>query len=785
MVIERKASRAPGSHRRATHAALNRKLLRDFRDNAMLFLAIVLLCALGTYAYSGLDATWRMLDLSISSYYEQTNLADFWVNGTSFDRSDLLKMQHVDGVEAIQPRTTLTVDAKNLDDDTQLELHATEGEITICTPLISSGKVIQPSDRRGCMLDDQFAAANGLQVGDSITVEIMGEDWTFVIRALIKSSEHIIISKDVMPDALHYGFIYISSQAIPTLPYTQVLVTLKEGAEETAVEKAITDLLPTALVVTHKSYTSVVRSENDVAMFRSLCLVFPVLAFAVASMVVLTTLTRMMEKQRTQMGTLKALGYPDRAIRLHYLNYALLPSVCGALLGLFAGRYTLPYILWNMEASHYIFPWRKQAPISMSCWVIVVLAVLLSLFICLHTYNKGARETTAALLRPKPPTAGSRILLERIPWLWRRFSFNTKMIVRNLLRNKGRMIMSLIGMLCCNMLIICTLGLTDSINYFVGEYYQGTLQYDVRAELAASADHLGGYQQRLDAARVEGIMEKSVSVRSEKTTRTVLLTVMQEDQTLMRLGKDATPLEMPETGAIISEKLASVIDVKLGDTVEVWLPGDDMPIELTIAAMASTNFGQGLFLGESQWNSLHKGTFTPSALLLKEPTELTMTQLNAMDEVTELLYPAEQNQQTMKILDSTAGAFSLMSGIALGLAFIICYNMGLMSFTERTRDYATLKVLGYHQREIRRLMLRENNLTAILGVLLGIAPGIILTDVVLKSCESESMVYASSVTLSSILIASAVTFAFTWFIEWLLTRKVRGIDMVEALKSVE
>lgn len=770
---------------RHCNVALHRKLLRDYRDNAMLFLAIVLLCALGTYAYSGLDATWRMLDLSISSYYEETNLADFWVNDTAFSRNALTKLKHLSGVAEVQPRTTLTVDVKQLEDDTQLVLHATEGDLTICTPLLSQGTLLSPTDRRGCMLDDQFAATNQLSVGDTITVNLLGEERTFTIRALIKSSEHIVVSKDVTPDPLHYGFVYISSQAVPTLPYTQVLITLEEGADSAQVEAAITDLLPTALVQTHKSYPSVVTTENSVSMFRSLCLVFPLLAFAVASMVVLTTLTRMMEKQRTQMGTLKALGYPDRAIRMHYLNYALLPSVVGALLGLFAGRSTLPYILWDMEASSHIFPWQKQAPISVSCWCIVVLAVALSIFICLRTYRKAARETTAALLRPKPPASGNRILLERVTFLWRRFSFNTKMIVRNLLRNKGRMIMSLVGILCCNMLIICTLGLTDSIHYFVDQYYEGTLQYDVRADLSSTADRLETYQHRLDAACVEGIMEKSVSVRTDTVTRTVQLTVLKENQTLLQLGEKGTPMAIPEQGAIISEKMAKTLGVSLGDTIEVWLAGDDEPITLTLTAMAYTNIGQSIYLGEKQWDALHKGSFIPTALLLKQPTALTMNHLDAMDEVTELLYPAEQTQQTMKILDSTAGAFMLLSGIALGLAFIICYNMGLMSFTERTRDYATLKVLGYHQREIRRLMLRENNITAILGVLLGIAPGMILTKVILTTCESETMVYASYVSLQSIVIASVVTFAFTWLIEWLLTRKVRSIDMVEALKSVE
>ena len=139
----------------------------------------------------------------------------------------------------------------------------------------------------------------------------------------------------------------------------------------------------------------------------------------------------------------------------------------------------------------------------------------------------------------------------------------------------------------------------------------------------------------------------------------------------------------------------------------------------------------------------------------------------------------------MTMMESTSTAFSILSGVALGLAFVICYNMGLMNFTERTRDYATLKVLGYHQKEIRRLMLRENDLTAILGVALGIVPGILLTTVILKSVETDTMAFSAVVPLVSILEASVITFVFTWLIQWFLTRKVRSIDMVEALKSVE
>ncbi|MDO5144216.1 MAG: ABC transporter permease [bacterium] len=767
------------------HAALRRKLVRDYRDNIMLFLAIVLLCALGTFCYSGLDATWRMLKLSFDSYYEATSLADCWVNAASITADDLRRIEQVEGVAAYLPRTTLTCDAVGLDDGTELVVHVTDREMAICVPLITEGSMLSPSDRRGCLVDDQFAEANGLHVGDTVTIRLMDEDRSLIIRGVCKASEHITMAKDIKADFKHYSYMYLTSSAVPPLPYTQVLIQLEDGADADQVADRIAELLPSALVATRRSYASTLRTSSDVDMFRNLCKVFPLMAFAVASMVVLTTLTRMMEKQRMQMGTLKALGYSDRVIRRHYLNYALYPSMLGSLLGVFAGRYSLPYILWNMEASHYNHPWQKQAPVSSGCWIIALLCVALCVLICLRTYNRAAHETTAALLRPKPPKAGSRILLERVTFLWRRFSFNTKMIVRNLMRHKGRTFMSLVGILCCNMLIICTLGLTDSINFFIAQYYEGTVRYDTRAELSGDVGTLESYQARLEADAVEGIMVVPASARTEKASRTVQLTVLQEDQTLLCLGRDGTWMPVPRDGAIISEKLASTLGVKVGDTLHLWLQGDEEPISLHLTALADTNLSQSVYLGEKQWDRLRKGAFRPTALLLRNPTDLTRSKLAQMDEVSTILYPSEQITATQSILDSTAVAFSLMSGVALGLAFIICYNMGLMSFTERTRDYATLKVLGYHQKEIRRLMLRENDLTALLGVLLGIPPGVVLTEVILHSCESETMVYASYVSPQSILIASAVTFAFTWLIEWLLTRKVRRIDMVEALKSVE
>ena len=765
---------------------MRKKLLRDMKSGAMQFIAMILLCFLGTWVFSGLDGTWRLMDKTVETYFEECNLADLWVNASTLGRQELTRLKHISGVSQIQPRTSLTVDTPELGSGVQVALECYEGAMEINKPYLCSGELLDSSDVRGCLVEEQFAQAHGLEPGDSLTLRVSGQDISFVIRGLVMSAEYTITSKDVRPDPEHYGFVMISSQAVPALPYTNVLVTLEEDAEEAGVIAAIEDAIPSALVITQKTQKTVSTARSYAQMFHGLSYLFPLLAFAVAAMIVVSTLTRMIAKERTQIGTLKSLGYGDRQIWHLYRWYAIIPSVIGSLIGLVVGRYTLPDVLWAMVTHNSRYPYMLRADISLPAWLITGFCVLLSLGICRLTFRKTIRECTANLLRPKPPRSGTRILLERWKSLWSRLSFNSKMIIRNLMRNKGRTTIMLVGIICCNMLIICTFGLQESISYFIGQYYGGTLTYELRVDLdTTKSGTLESYQNRLEAGVVEGVMEKSVSLRGSKEERACPLTVLKADQTIYHLTADQQIMTLPEEGAVISRKLAQVMGISLGETVSIILPGDTEAVSLVIRDFADTNVGQGLFMSEEAWSRLRKGDFSVTALLIRDASDSCLHQLDEMEEADTVKYLSDQYSQTMTILDATATAFSILSAAALGLAFVICYNMGLLNFTERIRDYATLKVLGYHQKEIRSLMLRESSLTGLLGTLLGIPPGILLVGVILKLCEYDSMVFVSYVSPLSVLKASVITFAFTLCIEWVLTRKVRGIDMVEALKSVE
>ena len=765
---------------------LRRKLLRDLRDNAMQFIAMLLLCCLGTFVFSGMDGTWRLMDLTVETYFEECGLSDFWVSAASVSRQDVARIRHVNGVAAVQPRTSLTVDMENVGDGVEAALEIYEGDFAINVPYLRSGSMLSASDTKGCLIEEQFARALGLDVGDTVTLDVLGQRMQFLIRGTVLSAEYTTTSKEIVPDPEHYGFLILSHAAAPDLPYTNVLVKLADGADEEAARQAIEEAVPSAIVVSTASHKNISMARSYAVMFKGMTYVFPVLAFSVAALIVVSTLKRVIGKERSEIGILKALGYTDREIRRHYLWYALIPSVLGSVIGLFVGRYTIPDVLWKMMVHNSRYPYMLRPPISPAAYGMTVLSVLLSVAICMLTLRSSLQEETADLLRPKAPRSGTRVLLERWKRLWSKLSFNSKMIIRNLMRNKGRTFIILVGVLFCNMLIIATFGLKESLTWFMRQYYGGTLTYDLRVDLAdGEAGTLESYQSRLSAGKVEGIMDLSVSLHGGGTARACLLTVMKDDQTILRLTKDQQILPMPEDGLVISRKLASVMGISLGERVSVYLPGDSEPIELTITDFADTNAAQGIFLSETAWKSCRKGAFQITSLLIDAPDAMTLHKIDEMDEAETVRWLEEQFSDGMTILDATATAFSILSGVALGLAFVICYNMGLMNFTERVRDYATLKVLGYHQREIRSLMLRESDVTALLGVLLGILPGIALVGIILRTCEFESMVFVSHVSLRSILLSSVITYVFSLFVEWLLTRKTRSIDMVEALKSVE
>ena len=311
---------------------LRKKLCRDMSRAAMQFLSIIALCALGTFAFSALDGMARMIRTTLNTYYEENNLADFWITLPTADRASMEKLAALPDVEAVCARASVDLDT-TLPGDVSVSVTVYDGEMTINKPLLREGALLEANDPRGCLVEERFAQSKGLSLGDRLTVKLRGRPYSFTIRGVVVSPEYIVVTDGMAADPDKYGFILVNACAIPELPLTQIVATMADGADSETVQAEIEAALPDALVVDRTAHRSTARANNDAQMFENMTLIFPVLAYAVAALIVMTTLSRMIDNQRMQMGTLQALGFSAHQIKMHYLSYAIAPSAVGAVLG--------------------------------------------------------------------------------------------------------------------------------------------------------------------------------------------------------------------------------------------------------------------------------------------------------------------------------------------------------------------------------------------------------------------------------------------------------------------
>ena len=765
---------------------LRRKLFRDMRREAMQFMALIALCILGIFLFSGIDSLYLRTRDTNDAYFKQNNLADFWISLPQADRGAMAQLKAIDGVEEVAARFSLDMET-DFPGDVMLNVTAVDGPMTINIPVVLEGEALAESDLRGCLVQEGFAEARGLSVGDAIKVRYGELEYSLFIRGIVNSPEYISVTGSISmsADMSKYGYILANAAAFKEIPLSQFVITLNDGAREADVRAEIERALPGAFIVDHKAHKSTAAVRGNEAMFFSLSIVFPLAAYAIAALIVMTTLSRMIDKQRLQIGTLRALGFSAGQIRNHYLSYAIVPSALGSLIGVFSGHYGIPAIAWDMIVGQNEYPFLVYPEISWQSWMMAALSVVVSTGICYYAYSKTQRETTASLLRPKPPKDGRRMFLERITPLWRRMDFNAKMIARNLMRSKLRTLMSCVGLLCCNVLVIASMGLQDSVNNTIAGHYGKTLTYTAAAQLNASAGQAEAYRARLEADVVECAMDTSVRLRANGVERTTLLSVLEEGQTLLHMGEDWQHVPLPAAGAAITKKIAAQFNLNVGDEISCQLPGDDTPFPLRVEQILVNNLTQGVFISRGVWDELRKGAFTPTAIYLKNPSPAALERLDTMDEVLSVETTQKQAADALEYMQTVSSIFMILTVIALVLAFVICYNMGLINFAERMREYATLKVLGYHQKEIRGLILKENAIVTAIAIALSIMPSFGLTGLILTLAESDSMSYAVMISTKSMAIGCLVTWFFSEFIQRLLARKVRGIDMVEALKSVE
>lgn len=768
---------------------LRTKMYRDLADGWKSFVAILIICLLSTALFMGFDLTWRGMDQNIRQQFALGNLADIWVRG-EISGNDARKLEMQGGVLSAQKRVTAEGEADDLPGDPQIRLLMSEGEPAVNKPVIYAGEGFTPGKKDQCILQKRFADANHLTVGDSITVTVSGQKLSLAVCGLGTLPEFVIYNKEgeAVTIAASYGYAIVSPGTLGFLPYSEVSLTIKPDADAKDVRRAVQNVVDKdrTTVTLRADKAAVKESMEQISQLRMIGLIVPLLFFLVAALITWTTMGRLVENQRTQLGSLFAMGYGRRTILMHYAEYGVFIAILGALLGFVGAEYGLsPLLLWFLQTV-YIMP--GAAPfLSVPTMIVITLAlVLITGGAAVLSARNALTKSPADLLRPRPPKKAKKIFLERIPLLWNRLSFSGKVIARSMLRSRVRLLMGLVGTIGCTALMLIGFGLRDTVEYAKWNYYTNTLAYDARVTLTRDAPE--GYaksvQNRTGAVTAEEEMITALDVYLGGDWKEKPVFVLENGQQLIHLEDESGgQIELPPSGVTVTRKMADEFHLQVGDMLRLHMNGK-RDIEASVTQIVNLEMGQGLYFSREAWRKLELQPFSPTAVLLHGgPVDLAKAKdMDGVDRVQTLTMEYEDSNTMLKTLNLVVLLLIAFSG---GLALVVYYNLGQLNYSERIRELATLKVLGFLPGEMKKIVLRENIIVTCLGLPFGFAAGVFLHRIVMEYALPSSIQFVQHIELSSSVLIALITVGFSLIVNLILGSKFKSINMVEALKSVE
>ena len=554
---------------------------------------------------------------------------------------------------------------------------------------------------------------------------------------------------------------------------------------------------PDVFILNRSSNVGYACFESDSDIVRGVSKVFPLFFFAVAALVCITTMTRMVDEQRTQAGVLKALGYSNSAILSQYFLYAGTASLLGCVLGIAAGSYFLPKMIWHaynimygFTGILYAFDW-PLALVSSGAYLLCALGTTW------YVVHAELQKPAAELIRPKAPKAGKRILLERLPLIWDRLPFLHKVSIRNILRFKKRMVMMMIGIGGCTALLITGFGIQDSISSVVDYQYDEITRYDaaVTFQHALSGSEREDFLAVCEESSAGGclfVAEKSLDASKGSTVKTTNVVCPESggmEGFIDLHTQEKTPIPYPQDGGcIISRGLAQALRLSAGDTITLQT-GDMRRTELTVEAVFENYVYNYVYLTQTTWQDVFGEAPGYEAAWVNyqtdEDAQAASAALAGAKNVAAVTLSRDFRSRVATMMQSLRYIVLVVVLGAAALAFIVLYNLTNINITEREREIATIKVLGFYDGETNRYVFRENIILTVLGALLGLPMGTLLHAYVMGQIKIDLMCFDVRVAPLSYLISAALTLVFGLLVNLALRRKIRTIDMSQALKSIE
>ena len=788
---------------------LRKKMIRDIRQNLSQFITIFLMVFIGVMAYSGIESYMEGMRETANNFYGDYNLQDLNVMG-ALSEENIDTIKKIDNVKNAEGKLAVSGVLDNDNDITVLMNFIETNEISKF--YIVEGKEFAQNEK-GIWVDNFFAQENNLKVGDTLKIKYNGYIFEEEIKGLINVPDHVYDAKDesqLYPDHKTYGFVYssvnelegyIKNQVMEEMnitdskifeeklsdfnykdyiKYNYIMVDIDDKNKTNEVKNSIEEKIKNVVLINIEDTPSYTKYQGEIDEGETYIGVFSGLFLFIAILSVVTTMTRVVKKQRVQIGTLKALGFKRNKIILHYISYSFWVSLAAAIVGLIAGRYFIGSVFIGMEMSFFQIP-NGMPIIKNDSYLVSALVVLVVSFVTYLATRKILKENTADTLRNEIPKVRKNSLNITTMGIFKKMSFNTKWNIRDMFRNKTRTITGIVGITACAMLIVCSFGMFNSINYFIDLQFNKIFNFDYKLSVKSDINN-DSLQELLDKYGDSTSESLYIEIKDKDGNRKSNNIFVTDSKNCVRFvdNKDKFIEINNNDGVYVTYKLAKTNGYKIGDEITWHISGSDTYYTSKIVGFNKDPQNQNVTMTRKYLESLNI-EYKPDSIY----TNVDLSNTKEIPNIEVISNTDSLKSGMSKMLETMKTMIVLIIVIATVLGIVIIYNLGILSYTEKQYQFATLKVLGFKDKQIKKIFIRQNNIIAVISIILGLPAGYYLTDWIFNTVIEESYDFGAHINPETYIIAAIGTFLISYFVSRVLAKKIRKIDMVTSLKGNE
>ena len=788
---------------------LKRKMFRDIRKNLSQFITIFLMIMIGIMAYAGIESYMDGMTKTADKFYFENNLQDLNVLGY-LNHDDLKEIKKIDNVKNAELKLSVSA---TTDKDRILLLNFIESN-NISKFYVYEG-VEFDANKSGIWLDNFYCEENDIKIGDTVLVKYGSMELYEKVLGKINVPDHLYDTRDeseLYPDRKEFGFAYMSTNEITEdyikslvmkksnisdektfemlmpnfdykeyIPFSSIMIDVKNNNKRDNVKNAVEDKIENAkAIINIEDTSSYMAYQGEIDEGKTYVGVFSGIFLFIAMLSVITTMTRVVKNQRTQIGTLKALGFSNNKILLHYIEYGLYISIFASMVGLILGYFVIGNTFVNLEMKFFEIP-NGSPSMNVSSYYISVIVILIVAVITYITGRSILKENPAETLRTKIPSIKGNTLNITKKGFFKKLSFSTKWNIRDILRNKIRTFMGLAGVVGCAALIVCALGMFDSMNFFVKLQFEDLYNFDYKLNLKENLadDELKILYDKYGSNTSQSL---GIEIRNKDGKRESNNIFVTDANNYVRFvdNKNKIKDKPSDDGIYVTYKLAQTKGYKLGDKITWHIYGDNNYYTSKIIGFNKDPQNQNVSMTRKYLESLEI-KYKPDALY----TNIDLSETKKIKNIETIQNIESLKEGMTSMLSMMKTMLILIIGIAVILGSVIIYNLGILSYTEKQYQFSTLKVLGFKDEQIENIFIKQNNWIAIISIIIGLPGGFYLTDFLFKTAIEEHYDFGAWISVKTYIISAVGTFIISYIVSKFLSRKIKKIDMVSSLKGNE